>query len=163
MPLIAGLRLLSLSDHRLVHDPNLSLWLFITLTQVQVMVSLITAAIPALKHALEDLSTQYGATAESNAGSRRYDTSLALRRLKPSHTRKAGSKEGHMLSMDASLRTVVGAGPHMPRNRAQVKNTGDIDGESQEAIVRQDEFEVSWDDCGESDRDIGPEIDRSRA
>lgn len=128
------------------------------------MTSLISAAIPALKQTLLDLSTQYGQTADSQSGSRKHGGSYALERMRPKQSRKEQSVADHESSPGmASFPAVSFGGAKAARNRTHVKSARDIDGESQDGIVRHDEFEVSWDNGDAFDRETRSEDAYSRS
>ncbi|KAK3658025.1 hypothetical protein LTR22_009077, partial [Elasticomyces elasticus] len=64
----AGLRLLSVSDQKFTQDPTIAMWLFIALTQVQVMLALLSVAFPGLRQTLQELVTRHGVSSNSRSG-----------------------------------------------------------------------------------------------
>jgi len=113
---------MSVNTTKFTHDPTIAMWLFITLTQVQVMLALLSAAFPGLKKTLQDLVTRHGAESGSHS-SNKHKGSYALDKLRSSATRSAKPSRLSKSKMDA-------------------ENTGD--GDSQDGIIRQDEFEIRY-------------------
>lgn len=146
VPVWSGLRLLTINREKLTRDPLLSLWLFIAMSQVQVLLALIGAASPVLKRAMADLVTNYGAQTDSQ--NRSGGNSFALKYLKPRSNNKSndalqtgsgsGGSKGHMPFGGS----VVSGNPMTSRSRNEEKIRGD--GDSQEGIIRQDEYEVNF-------------------
>ena len=146
MPLWAGLRLLAIDHKKLTEDPTIGLWLFIIMTQAQVLFSLIGAASPALKKTMMDLRTDYGAQTGSNSNSK--PGTFPLKYL------KSGRNRSQPTDSERS-RTIPYAGAAkgsalISKSRHEDKMTRDDD--SQEGIIRQDDFEVSYDAGETSDR-----------
>ena len=116
------------------------------MTQAQILFSLLGAASPALKKTMLDLQTNYGAS-ESQSNSRTgYGGSFAMKYLNSS---KRNMNNSHLT--DSRDRNIPFSGPG-------VKGTASIhgrsrnderritsDGDSQEGIIRQDDYEVSYD------------------
>ena len=132
----AGLRLLSVNTSKFTHDPTIAMWLFITLTQVQVMLALLGAAYQGLKQTLQDLKTRHQIPGDSRSGSR-HDGSFVLRklRLKRSPTQTGNTGNSSRVS------------------RSKIQGTDIGDGDSQDGIIRQDEFEVRYDHGEAPERD----------
>ncbi|KAK5696057.1 hypothetical protein LTR97_008477 [Elasticomyces elasticus] len=131
----AGLRLLSVNDQKFTHDPTLAMWLFIALTQVQVMLALLSAAFPGLRQALQDLATRYEAPSNSRSGSKhddssRHDGSFILAKLNP----KRHASQAMVWS--------TGKSSHTGKSNTPAIDPGD--GGSQDGIIRQDDFEVQY-------------------
>jgi len=168
VPLWAGLRLFSISTPKLNHDPTLSLWLFITLTQVQIFLSLIGAAAPALKKTMLDLQTHFGATTESQTNSKGGTNTFPLKYLSASRRNASQQPSSHTDSKTGRMpfqgpgrggSVIVGKSRH---HDDRIR-TGS-DGDSQKGIIREDEYEVSYDHAGSSsDREPGVESSYARS
>jgi hypothetical protein len=115
------------------------------MTQAQILFSLLGAASPALKKTMVDLATNYGATSPeaSKAGS-----SYQLKYLR-------SKRSGNQLSESATeskTRNIPFSGPAKGNSVVRVSSrsrrgeqTITSDGDSQEGIIRQDDFEVHYD------------------
>ncbi|KAK3660391.1 hypothetical protein LTR56_000767, partial [Elasticomyces elasticus] len=129
----AGLRLLSVSDQKFTQDPTIAMWLFIALTQVQVMLALLSVAFPGLRQTLQELVTRHGVSSNSRSGTE---------------------------SQAARITTMVwstGKGSRTGKSKAEATDPGD--GESQDGIIWQDDFEVQY---GISEASYGHTEDESR-
>jgi len=143
----AGLRLLTVNDTKFTHNPSIAIWLFVTLTQVQVMLALLSAAFPGLKQTLQDLVTRYGFAVDSQSGSK-HNTSFAMKKLRTdrSDTQPRETDKPRLLSLSAGESSRV--------NRSRVEEDKSIgDGDSQDGIIRQDDYEVRYDTGEASDRE----------
>ncbi|KAK4890622.1 hypothetical protein LTR27_010661 [Elasticomyces elasticus] len=129
----AGLRLLSVSDQKFTQDPTLAMWLFIALTQVQVMLALLSVAFPRLRQTLQDLVTRHGAS-NSRSGSKhdgsKHDGSFILAKMNP----KRHASQTMVWSTGKSSRT--------GKSKTPAIDPGD--GGSQDGIILQDDFEVQY-------------------
>lgn len=124
--------------------------------QVQILLALIGAASPVLKKAIRDLVTNFGAQTESRERTGT-GNSFAMKYLR---SRRTGRSNNASQPTDShgSKRALPFSGPSIPgsamvsRNRREDKLAGD--GDSQEGIIRQDDFEVSYFHTEASDRDL---------
>lgn len=142
----AGLRLLTISQDDLTIDPTISLWLFVIMTQAQILWSLLGAASPALKKTMVDLATNYGATSPeaSKAGG-----SYQLKYLR---SKRSGNQLSENVNESKNRSTIPFSGPAKGSSIVRVSSRtrrGEervtSDGDSQEGIIRQDDFEVHYD------------------
>ncbi|KAK3071709.1 hypothetical protein LTR53_008138 [Teratosphaeriaceae sp. CCFEE 6253] len=115
------------------------MWLFITLTQVQIMLALLSAAFPGLKQTLQDLVTCDASASDSRSCSK-HNGSFALRKM---HSERNAAQISFPGSTTKSTRM----------SNSKMEDHGAGDGDSQDGIIRQDEFEVRYDIDGTSDRE----------
>ena len=130
------------------------------MTQAQILFSLLSAASPALKKTMVDLATNYGATTPeaSKAGG-----SYQLRYLRSKQSGKQLSDQNNTTT--SKNRTIPFSGPAKgssivrvsSRSRSRPEERIRGDGDSQEGIIRQDDFEVHYDTSVNSDRYGGSE------
>ena len=142
----AGVRLLAISNDRLRRDPSLELWLFVILSQIQVLFALIGGASPAMRKTLLVFVTNYGTVSDSQNMSRpRYRASYAMTDL-TSRKRSLGRSDNPAIFPYAGS-----GGKHIVSAGKSDQNRGDPvgDGESQEGIVRQDDFEITYTNADE--------------
>lgn len=139
LPLLSGLRLLTLDSDNLENDPTLAIWLFVVLGQIQLLLSILAGATPALKKTMLDLITNYGALTDSHAGSRAASNNFPLRYI-------TGVSNAQISSQGSAGRahkiTSLIGGAKASGKSHQLHREGD--GDSQEGIVRQEEFEVRY-------------------
>jgi hypothetical protein len=145
VPLWAGLRLLTINYSKLTQNPTIGLWLFVCMSQVQILLALIGAASPVLKKAMMDLVTNYGATGDSQNDSR-LGRSFAMKYIKSKRNRTGQASQptdsnGSKRPLPFSGSGVSGSAM-VSRNRHEEKVQSD--GDSQEGIIRQDDYEVSY-------------------
>ncbi|KAK5162863.1 uncharacterized protein LTR77_011120 [Saxophila tyrrhenica] len=147
VPLWAGLRLLTINKQKLTEDPTIGVWLFVCFNQVQILLALIGAASPVLKKAMSDLVTNFGASTDSQARSGN-GRSFALKYLKSKRTFRSNNDSQPTDSNGSKIRPLPFGGPGVSgaamisRNRPEEKLRSD--GDSQEGIIRQDDYEVSY-------------------
>ncbi len=148
VPIWAGLRLLTISHSKLTQDPTIGVWLFVCMSQVQILLALIGAASPVLKKAMSDLQTHYGDLTTDNQGRSGMGHSFALKYLKSKRTNRTNNGSQPTNSNGSKNRTIPFGGPGVSgsamisRNRQEEKIQSD--GDSQEGIIRQDDYEVSY-------------------
>jgi hypothetical protein len=129
---IAGLRFLTTSAKKFTTDPSIALWLFIVLTQVQIMLALLSASSPALKQALIDFGTQYGMTTDSRSVSKHHG-SYPLKSL--------DDVDRGNLKFETSRKRLLS---NARSSRSRIEAGGLGDGDSQTGIIRQDDYDVTY-------------------
>ena len=146
MVVLSGVRLATFQPANLKEDPTIAIWLFVVLTQIQIFLSLIAAGFPALKKTILDLVTNFGVSEDSQNRSRigpGYILSSLTKKNKQSHPQESSSSFSPYTGGTRG-NTVVKAGA----NRA----TSDDD-DSQQGIIRQDEYDVIITTLDPADRD----------
>ncbi|KAK4904965.1 hypothetical protein LTR49_025672 [Elasticomyces elasticus] len=136
VPICAGLRLATISQHKLTNDPTLMLWLFTVLSQIHIFLSMLGGTSPALKKTMLDLVTNYGGVSDGEADSRA-----------KVHSRSFPMKdmESRQQSSQASTSKFVPFVGGASSNIATVKSTPDReDRDSQEGIISRCEFVLSY-------------------
>ena len=141
----AGLRLLSINHQKLTRDPTIGLWLFVIMTQGQILFSLTGAASPALKKTMMDLMTNYGAQTESHSNSK--PGSFPMKYLRSKHRSQPMDSER---SRNIPYSGAAKGSALISKSKNDDRTTRDDD--SQEGIIRQDDFEVSYDHSEAPDR-----------
>lgn len=128
--------------------------MFSVLTQVQILFSLIGVATPALKKTMLDLVTNFGAAeSQSNtkSGSGTFPLKYFSRRNNASQQPSEGSKARSHMPF-----TGPGKGSTMV-SRSRHEDTVKGDNDSQEGIIRHQDFEVSFYNADSSDTQRDPE------
>lgn len=150
---------MTIDQARLTLDPTIGLWLFMSMTQVQILLALIGAALSVLKKAMADLATNWGHQTTSNESSSKNGQSFGLKYLKKRSQRSNGLSQPS--DSGSRSRPLPYAGPGVSGNAFVRMNRDDKkvrgDGDSQEGIIRQDDFVVSYfpDDGAERDTEDG--------
>ena len=134
------MRLVTINTQKLTTDPLISLWMFTILSQVQILFSLVAVATPALKKTMMDLVTNYGA-AESQSNTAR-SGSFPLKYLSRNRHNISGERSG-----GSKQRSIPFSGPGRGStmvSRSRNEDTLKGDSDSQEGIIRHQDFEVSF-------------------
>ena len=135
------MRLVTISQSKLVDDPTLTMWLFVILSQLQIFFSMVGGTSPALKKTMLDLATNFGAVSGSQAASGgRTAGSYAMKDLRY----RGGQKSGQ--GSNASKKFVPFSGGGSTNNAIISRHDNDHnnDDDSQKGIIRRDEIEVSY-------------------
>jgi len=142
VPLCAGLRLLTVKPERASDDPMIAIWLFVCLSQVQVALALLSAASPVLKRTLLDFKTRHELpTGSRSASNGTASFALSKLRLGRGLPQPNTSRSRAVYPFSSQNFGEVSAGRHKADGNASAIH----DDDSQDGIVRRDEFEVSWD------------------
>ena len=120
------------------------------MSQVQIMFSLIGVATPALKKTMLDLVTNYGAT-DTQAGSKSGSGTFPLKYFNSKRNQSQQPSEGSKQRSHLPF-TGPGKGSAMV-SRSRHDDTVKSDGDSQDGIIRHQDFEVSFYNTDSSDRD----------
>jgi len=135
------LRLITINQYDLIRNPTLAPWLFVILSQIQILLSIIGYTTPALKKTMLDLVTNYGATTNSQAGSRaRNGGSYAMKDLRY----HKGSAAASWQRSSTGKKVVPFASSSFKANAVAERGDADSDGDSQKGIIRRDEVEISY-------------------
>ena len=137
------------------------------MTQVQILFSLIGAASPALKKTMLDLMTNFGAASESQANSRaKYGGSFPLKYINSKINSKRDVSQPSENDSKPRFVPFIGGETRgtavVSVTRSNTHHKGVSDGDSQEGIIRQDDFQVSY-DAETPDRDLSMEEGYVRA
>lgn len=129
------------------------------MSQVQILLALIGTASPALKKAMMDLATNWGHQTASGGSNSGGGQSFGLKYIKK---RSQGSKgSSQPLNTSSGSRHIPFSGPGIGSSAFASINKHDkrvrSDGDSQEGIIRQDDFVVSYfqDDSTSRDQEDG--------
>lgn len=118
------------------------MWLFVTLSQIQIFLSMVGGTSPALKKTMLDLATNFGVVDNSQAGSYpRTGGSYAMKNF----SRSGGQKSAQVSNTSNKFVPFVGGG--YSNNNAIVGRRGsdrESDGDSQKGIIRRDDVEISY-------------------
>jgi hypothetical protein len=133
----------------------IEVWLFSCLSQAQILFALLAAASPSLKRTLIDFKIRQGAPQGSRSGSGR-ERSFGMKNLV--FGQKSGTYPSQQSSGNRSLRTRTAPQPGLgtataSRRRTDGKNAVEDD-DSQDGIMRQDEFDVRWENPEFDDQEL---------